>query len=169
MSRVTAFFLEEADACLAALGRDAVAAGNVAKLHAAARRLRGNAQLARYGAVTELALRLERRLKSVARGQAGWTPAVAAAVVAEVAALEEAIGAVREGRIQREPTRGEGMDQPVDQAGAEVAMEELEYRGEAALVRATQLRGPLEDAIAADEGTGPILDELFDLIRLGME
>lgn len=42
----------------------------------------------------------------------------------------------------------------------------LEYGGKAALERARTLREPLERAIA--EGRpGPILDELFDLIRLG--
>jgi hypothetical protein len=48
-----------------------------------------------------------------------------------------------------------------------VPIEDLEYRGRAALQRAESLRMPLEDAIIAGEPAGPILDELFDLIRLG--
>lgn len=50
----------------------------------------------------------------------------------------------------------------------EVAMEDLEYTPEAALTRALELRAPLEDGIVAEETVGPILDEIFDLIRLGM-
>lgn len=52
--------------------------------------------------------------------------------------------------------------------GTEIAIEELEYTSEAALARALELRTPLEDGIVAEETVGPILDEIFDLIRLGM-
>ena len=48
-----------------------------------------------------------------------------------------------------------------------VPIEDLEYRGRAALRRAEALRIPLEDAIDAGDPPGPIIDELFDLIRLG--
>ena len=47
-----------------------------------------------------------------------------------------------------------------------VAIETLEYEPDAALDRARSLRRPLEQAIDAGHPTGPILDELFDLIRL---
>jgi hypothetical protein len=49
-----------------------------------------------------------------------------------------------------------------------VEIRELEYRGPAALERAAELREAVEDAIVGEEPAGPILDELFDLIRLGM-
>lgn len=52
--------------------------------------------------------------------------------------------------------------------GTEIAIEELEYTSEAALARALELRAPLEDGIVAEDTVGPILDEIFDLIRLGM-
>lgn len=54
------------------------------------------------------------------------------------------------------------------EAGAEriVPIDALEYRGEAALGRALSLREPLEQAVAEGRPE-PILDELFDLIRLG--
>jgi hypothetical protein len=48
-----------------------------------------------------------------------------------------------------------------------VPIEALEYAPDAALERALELREPLEMAIVADDPAGPILDELFDLIRLG--
>jgi hypothetical protein len=54
-------------------------------------------------------------------------------------------------------------------AESEVAIEELEYQAHAALARAAELRAPLEAAIFDDQPVGPILDELFDLIRKGME
>ena len=47
-------------------------------------------------------------------------------------------------------------------------MEELEYRGPAALERALELRAAIEDAVVSQAPVGPLLDELFDLIRLGM-
>lgn len=63
------------------------------------------------------------------------------------------------------------MDEPKQQEAIAtervVPIEDLEYRGRAALKRAEALRIPLEDAIAAGQPSGPIMDELFDLIRLG--
>jgi hypothetical protein len=61
------------------------------------------------------------------------------------------------------------MDQQTDGApatGEIVDIGTLEYAGEAAVDRALALREPLEDAIVSEEPPGPILDELFDLIRL---
>ena len=55
------------------------------------------------------------------------------------------------------------------QNGPVVRIEEIEYDGRAALERALELRPALEDAIVSESPAGPILDELFDLIRLGME
>jgi hypothetical protein len=54
------------------------------------------------------------------------------------------------------------------QEPAEVPIDELEYAGRAALERALELRVALEDAIVAEEPVGGIIEELFDLIRLGM-
>ena len=48
-----------------------------------------------------------------------------------------------------------------------VPIERLEYRGPEALERAETLRLPLENALITGEAPGPIIDELFDLIRLG--
>ncbi|NIY07883.1 MAG: hypothetical protein GWN02_06210, partial [Gemmatimonadetes bacterium] len=53
-----------------------------------------------------------------------------------------------------------------DDAETIVPVEELEYSGRTALDRAESLRSPLEDAIVNGDPPGPILDELFDLIRL---
>ena len=56
-------------------------------------------------------------------------------------------------------------DEPVTEQA--VPIDTLEYHGHTALERAQTLRAPLEDAIAAGDPPGAILDELFDLIRLG--
>lgn len=70
-------------------------------------------------------------------------------------------------------TREPPMDEPNEyhEPGAEdvVPIESLEYQGDEALERAEALRLPLEDAIIAGEPPGPIIDELFDLIRLGRQ
>jgi hypothetical protein len=50
----------------------------------------------------------------------------------------------------------------------EVPLHQLEHSGTDALQAALELRGPLEDGIVSGEPVGPILDEIFDLIRLGM-
>jgi chemotaxis protein histidine kinase CheA len=46
---------------------------------------------------------------------------------------------------------------------------ELVYRGPAALRRALELRPRLEQALREEPGARELLDELFDLIRLGLE
>ncbi len=51
----------------------------------------------------------------------------------------------------------------------EVDIGTLEYAPGPALQRALDLRTALEDALVSDAPVGPILDELFDLIRLGMK
>jgi chemotaxis protein histidine kinase CheA len=170
VTRVRAFFLEEATACLATL-TDASAsdAAGVRALHDAARRLRGNAQVARYREVTDVVRPLEQRLKRVLMGLERWTPEAAEWVAVEAAAVARVIDEVREGRIERETRMEDAMEDSHDTAEAETAIEELEYRGQAALERAAQLHEPLVDAIVSDEAAGPLLDELFDLIRLGME
>jgi hypothetical protein len=174
VSTVRAFFLEEAGECLGELKScSAPARLDPRRAHAAARRLRGSAQLARYRPVADQARRLEARLKPLARQHAGdghaeEYPSLAGEVAALVAALERSVDDVRQGRIEREPRLEKEMDQAHEPAVVEVAIDELEYRGEAALARALDLRSALEDAILEDEPAGPILDELFDLIRLGM-
>ncbi len=51
----------------------------------------------------------------------------------------------------------------------EVDIGTLEYAPHPALERALELRTALEDALVTGAPVGPILDELFDLIRLGMK
>jgi HPt (histidine-containing phosphotransfer) domain-containing protein len=170
MSRVRDFFLEEAEDCLEALRDERlIEERSAGPLHTAARRLRGNAQVARYGPVAALAQPLELRLKRLERGDESWGPASTRGVREGVAAVADAVQAVREGRIERESMKGIPMEQPEAGQEPEVPIDELEYTGEAALRRAADLRGPLEDAIVDDQGVGAILDELFDLIGLGME
>lgn len=169
MSRVRAFFLEEAAECLATLKASMPAGGAEAGAwHGAARRLRGSAQVARYGPVAAAAGRLERRLKRLAGEPGPWTDAEAAAVAHEVGVVEAVVRGVEEGRIRPDERMEDRMEQNEDTAAIEVAIEELEYRGTAALDRAMDLRGALEDAIVEAQPIGPIMDELFDLIRLGM-
>ena len=48
-------------------------------------------------------------------------------------------------------------------------IESLTYRGEAALRRALELRATLDTAVADDPEMRAVLDEVFDLIRLGIE
>ena len=137
MNRVRAFFVEEATECLGAL-RSALTSEVPDRdaLYAAARRLRGSAQVARFGGVAEEAEALERTLRDAASG-----PLDGAVTGPESAGDEVVTGVV-----------------PIDT---------LEYRGAAALEQAGSLRKPLEDAIIEGDPPGGILDELFDLIRLG--
>lgn len=175
MSTVRSFFLEEAGECLGELiSYSAPGRLDPRRAHAAARRLRGSAQLARYRVIAEQAWRLESRLKPLARRPAeGPTESAPSALVDEVAALvaslERSVDGVRQGRIEREPRVEKEMDEAHEPAVVDVAIEELEYRGEAALARALELRSVLEESMIEDEPAGPILDELFDLIRMGME
>jgi chemotaxis protein histidine kinase CheA len=174
MSRVRDFFLEEAEQSLAVLRDEGlVEAGAAAPLHAAARRLRGNAQVARYGGVAALAYPIERRLKRLERGEEPWAHETRRILDEEVAALADAVQSVREGRVERESMRERAMEDPRENPDAgqepEVSVHDLEYRGVAALRRATDLRKPLEEALAESRDVAPILDELFDLIGLGME
>jgi hypothetical protein len=175
VSTVRSFFLEEAGECLGEL-LSCSGPGRLdpRRAHAAARRLRGSAQLARYPVIAEEAWRLESRLKPLARRPAGGpTEGVPSTLVDEVAALvatlERSVDGVRQGRIEREPRVEKEMDESHEPVVVEMAITELEYRGEAALAAALELRSALEERIMEDEPTGPILDELFDLIRMGME
>lgn len=169
MSRVRTFFVEEAGECLtdlrAELKREAP---DPVALHRAARQLRGSAQLARFGAVAGEAGALEADLKeSVATG---WKPGHAAAVEAALEVLEAKVAAVRDGRVEpdeREPMSDEHVQDAGSTATDPMPLEELEYQGEAALARALDLREPLEKAIAGGEPSNTLVDELFDLIRLG--
>jgi hypothetical protein len=166
MSRVRDFFLEEASTCLTALRSATADQADVIRLYNAARLLRGNAQLARYGAIAVMAGQLERRLRPVAREQAPWTAALEAELAWRVRDLEQAILEVRDGLIQQD----ERKDMTEEQKPAEmpeVPIDELEYTGNAALERALSLRTALEDGIVAGEPVGTLLDEVFDLIRLG--
>ncbi|HEY8469048.1 MAG TPA: Hpt domain-containing protein [Longimicrobiales bacterium] len=50
-----------------------------------------------------------------------------------------------------------------------VPIEDLLYRGEAALRRALELRPAIERAVGADPAAREVVEELFDLIRLGLQ
>jgi chemotaxis protein histidine kinase CheA len=170
MNRVRAFFLEEATECLDAIRAGLDGPTDPGALYTAARRLRGNAQMARFGRLAEMAWSLEERLRPVARGQAPWDDALRERAERELASLARGVDAVRDGSMEQD-RRESGMDDqkgndPVGRDGV-VPIDELEYRGTAALKRALALREPLEDAFVAAEPAGPIMDELFDLIRLG--
>jgi len=170
MSRVRAFFVEEATVCLAAVEEAlAGASPDPAAVHRAIRRLRGNAQVARFGALAREARSLEESLKPVACGELSWGDALARQVGDAVPRLARAVDAVREGRM--EPDEREPLMDEQEPTGMEtdevVAIDTLEYRGPVALERARALREPLEEAIMAGDPPGAILDELFDLIRLG--
>lgn len=167
-SRTRAFFMEEAAECLAAvraqLGRKEP---DAAALHAAARRLRGSAQLARYGGIARLAEALETRLRPLARPGSSWPEGAGLDLAGRVVALERALEAVRRGEVEEDMATETAMDGQGSATGV-VAIEELEYSGAAALQRALDLRTELEDAIVQEQPVGPILDELFDLVQLGM-
>jgi chemotaxis protein histidine kinase CheA len=169
MSRSRDLFLAEAAQCLAELdatpGTDAEEGR---RLHAAARRLRGSAQMARYSAVAQVAVRLERRSKRLADTGVPWSDTEAEAFRRDVEAANAAIRAVRAGTIPQDARITMAADRQGGGDATEIAIEELEYAPAAALKRALELRSPLEDGIVAEDAVGPILDEIFDLIRLGM-
>jgi HPt (histidine-containing phosphotransfer) domain-containing protein len=169
MSRGRAFFFQEAAGCLAELrsarGGDGADHG---RLHAAARRLRGSAQLARYGTVAAVAERLERQLKEQVEAGTAWDEAETAAFQAAVTAMAAAVQAAMDGTIPQDARTTMSTERQGGGEAVEIAIEELEYAPKAALERALELRAPLEDGIVTEDTVGPILDEIFDLIRLGM-
>ena len=169
MNRVRAYFVEEAAECLDALEREFSGGDpDPDEVYRAVRQLRGSAQVARFGALADEARALEAALKPVARGEASWA-GLADRVRDGTDVLARGVDAVREGRMEqdeREPLMDE--QEPNEPVGAQVVpIETLEYEGHAALERALTLREPLEDAIMAGDPPGAILDELFDLVRLG--
>ena len=172
--RVRNFFVEEAAECLDALRDELTRQDPDPKtLHTAARKLRGSAQVARFGALAERAGGLEALFKGVIRQGSSWSPLLAEESAEYLAELEDEVAAVREGRVdqdERKPMTDE-QNQFDDAAGAGdgpemVALDEWEYGGDAALTRAASLRGALEDAFVDARPPGAILDELFDLIEL---
>lgn len=167
MSRVRAFFLEEASECLGAARREMQCERpERAAVYRAVRRLRGNAQLARLDAVAAPAARLEARVRP-REDDRGWPAQLAEEAESALGRLEATIEAVRAGVITGDTEAGQTMDGEARVEG-ELGMEELEYRGRAALERALELRRDIEDAIVSETPVGPILEELFDLVRLGM-
>lgn len=168
MSRLRAFFLEEARECLEIARRELTRERpDVGTVHRAFRRLRGSAQMARIGEVVGLAGALEERLRPASVGAVAGGQAMDLGMARSgLTDLERALEAVRSGDMEPRETRERAMDG--EGAGAVVEMEELEYRGVAALERALELRPALEEAVVSDAPAGPILEELFDLIRLGM-
>jgi chemotaxis protein histidine kinase CheA len=171
MNRVRAFFLEEAAQCLSELRRPpaGVVPGDLARLHAAARRLRGSAQLARYAPVAAVAGPLERRLRQLARGEGAWNDDVAAEVARAIDTVVDAVQDVREGRTEQGASRNMTEQRQGQPDIPEVPIARLQYDRDAALARALDLRTPLEDAMATHGPVDAILDELFDLVRLGMK
>jgi chemotaxis protein histidine kinase CheA len=168
MNRVTAHFVEEATECLDAL--EAELGGpepDPGVVYRTVRQLRGSAQVARFGALVEEARPLEETLKTVARGERSWGEALAARVREDMQSLARGVDAVREGRMEQDDREPPMEEQGRNESGEVVPIETLEYSGPEALARARTLREPLEDAIVAGDPPGAILDELFDLIRLG--
>jgi chemotaxis protein histidine kinase CheA len=171
VSRVRAFFLEEAAQCLSELRHPpaGLVSGDLARLHAAARRLRGSARAARYGPVAAVAGPLERRLRQLARGEGAWNDDVAAEVARAIDTVEDAVQDVREGRTEQGASRNMTERGQRQADVPEVPIAQLQYDRGAALARALDLRTPLEDAMATHGPVDVILDELFDLVRLGMK
>lgn len=167
MNRTRAFFLEEATECLAAaraeLERETP---DLAVVHRAVRRLRGTAQVARFTGIATRSASLEGRLRD-APGAAGWPPDVRRATAETLRWLESALAEVRSGEVEPEIQGDEQMDGEAREEG-DVGIEDLEYHGRAALERAMQLREVIEEATMTGASVAPLLDELFDLIRLGM-
>lgn len=167
MNRTRAFFLEEATECLVAaraeLEREEP---DPAAVHRAVRRLRGTAQVARFTGIATRAASLEGRLRD-APGAAEWPPDVRRATAEALRWLESALAEVRSGEVEPEIRGDEQMDGEAREEG-DVGIEDLEYRGRAALERAMQLREVIEEATVTGASVAPLLDELFDLIRLGM-
>lgn len=186
MSRVRSFFLREAGECLAAMGTEVERESmELSTVYGAVRRLRGSAQMARFDGVARRAGVLERRLRSYMGGgspgrggsdaDSGRTGSSEEEIRREVRevvrSLRADVAAVREGRLEEDPRMETGMDAHEEQDGQDgvevVPIETLEYRGDAALERALELRSAIEDVVVSDGSAGPVLDELFDLIRLG--
>ncbi len=168
MNRTRAFFLEEATECLAAARAELEGeAPDPAAVHRAVRRLRGTAQVARFTGIAERAASLEGRLRD-APGAAGWPPDVRRATAEALRWLESAVAEIRSGEVEPEIRGDEQMDGEAREEGDDVGIEDLEYRGRAALERAMQLREVIEEATMTGASVAPLLDELFDLIRLGM-
>ena len=167
MTRVRAFFLEEATECLR-IAREEMSREIPDRwvVYRSIRRLRGSAQLARYGEVARRAAALESRTRPGDGGEE-WSAELAAAMAAELTVLDEAVETVRRGEVEPGEETDRNMEADAN-AGGVVGIEELEYRGSAALERALELRPALEDTIIAEAPVGPLLDELFDLIRMGM-
>ena len=167
MSRARAFFVGEATDCLqlarTELGREIP---DRTTLYRAVRRLRGSAQLARFGSVAREAGALETLLRPVA-GNEAWSAELGRATEWGLDRLEAVVGAVSAGEIEPVDEMETVME---GEAGVEEAlgMDELEYRGQAALERALELREALEAGVRGEAAVGPLLDELFELIRLGM-
>lgn len=180
MSRVRSFFLAEADRWLAELRKHVDRSPlDVDAIYRAVRRFRGNAQMARFSGLATTARRLETRVRPLmGRGAAADGALLRPEIRAVLESLERGVDAVRDGRLTEDSNVEAGMDeQGMSEQGVRgkngsaegdaVAVETLEFRGDEALDRALSLREPLEDAIVEDRQAGPILDELFDLIRLG--
>jgi chemotaxis protein histidine kinase CheA len=169
MSRVRSFFIREATDSLETLREELVReTPDLRRSHAAARLLRGSAQMARFGALARQAEVLEGALRSASRGAAEWTAEGAASARRQLGAIEGAVEAVRTGRTEADSRTEAAMDGQQGGGAGVVPIEEMEYGGRRALERALEMRGALEDAIVAEEPVGPLLEELFDLIRLGM-
>lgn len=175
MSRVRSFFLEEAQQCLSALSRELDRdAPDPQTLYRAARVLRGSAQLARFRKVREEGGDLEGRLRVWVRSGGGWDETMRPVYRSAVERLNQLVADVQSGAVEPEeekPMETESVGGAGEAGGDEpfVPIEELEYAGPAALERALELRVALEDAIVSDDPAGPVMDELFDLIRLGMK
>lgn len=170
MTRVRAFFVREAAECLAAARAELEATPvDTAAVHRAVRHFRGSAQMARFGGLADTAAGLERRLRS--SRDAGANEGLVREIRAVVTSLETELDAVRAGRLEEDPRMEAGMDEQegehVSAAPEIVSVETLEYGTDAALTRALELRPALESALDPDDAGSRILDELFDLIRLG--
>lgn len=168
MNRTRAFFLEEAAECLRAARAELERAPpDRTAVYRAIRRLRGSAQLARFTSIARRAGWLEHRLRE-REGAVEWPRDLGMAAGEALGWLEVALERVRAGEVEPENQGDARMDGEARVAGV-VELDELEYRGQAALERALQLRPLIEEAAGSGAALSPVMDELFDLIRLGMK
>lgn len=137
-----------------------------------ARGIRGSARMAGAGPVADAAERLEREIAGMRDTGAALTAEARGGALRAVAELERLLYPGDEDGVVPISSLffdDEGPHVLGDEAAAIVPIEELQYAGDAALVRALDLRPVLDSSLAGASGADSraLLDEIFDLIALG--
>jgi chemotaxis protein histidine kinase CheA len=147
-------------AAASAVERAAAAAAPVVSGVAGA--VAGAAQQA-AGAAQQAAAAAQQTLAGAAQQAAGAAEQAVGAAEQAAGAAEQAVGAAEQAAGAGE--NGAGAAEQAQQPEV-VPIEELEYRGDAALARAQELRGALDRVASHDPQARDAVDELFDLIRI---